>query len=316
MKRLLLNIQMFGVTPTNGTHELPLKYASRIKALFRKQNNLRQFAGRDIEGDITLGAAQIPVRDTEVTVGDYDVLAGGALGNSTTTYLTLPVIKNKFINELVDGYEAASIPDGIKAQRLSSGAYSLQRTEELDFIASIRDSLAANDAGGGTTTAANPTYETSTVALTNTTAFDALNASIGEMLDDGVDPADIHVGISTAMETLLLTDTRYTNTASQVGSERAMNGVVNVVRGVEITRSSNLGVVSATGANLAYNGLTVEYIVFSKLWAQTADAWKVLPEFVDLKGNGTHIGASALQAREMYINALTDSKGARVKARA
>lgn len=38
------------ILPTNGTHELVERYPELIKALFRKKNNLRQFAGRDYEG--------------------------------------------------------------------------------------------------------------------------------------------------------------------------------------------------------------------------------------------------------------------------
>jgi len=40
----------------------------------------------------------------------------------------------------------------------------------------------------------------------------------------------------------------------------------------------------------------------------------VKPAINDLK-NGTHIGASALQGREIYANALTDTRGALVKSR-
>ena len=298
--------------PTNGTHQLLDKFANTIKKLFRKTNNLRQFAGRDHEGDPKSGSVQIPVRDTEVAVSDYDVVAGASLDTSTTIYLPVLVNKNKAINELIDGYEADAVPDNLVAQRLSSGAFSLQRTEELDFIASIRDSITANDAGGGQTTPANPTYETSVVAIDETTAYNSIATSIGELIDEGVDPSDIKASISTDTETFLLQDEKYTNTASSIGSERAMSGVINIIRGAEVVRSSNLGVVSATGANVAFNANTVEYIVFSPLWAQTGDAWKVMPTINDLK-DGAHIGSSALQGREVYFNALTDPKGSRVK---
>lgn len=305
------------ILPTDGTHELQERYAARIKELFRKRNNLRQLAGNDYEGDPLAGAVKIPVRDTEVAVVDYDVVTGAALDTSATIYMTVTVDKNKAINELIDGYEAAAVPDNVVAQRLESGAYGLQRTEELAFIAEIRDSAAANDAGsgGGQTVPANPTYETSTTALTNSTVYNAISASIGAMIEDGVDPNDIKVAITTATETLLLEDTKYTNTASEIGSERVEQGVINIIRGAEVYRSSNLGVVAAAGDNVAFNTLTVEYIVFSPLWAQAGDEWKVMPNINDLK-DGAHIGASALQGREVYWNALTDSRGSRVKTKA
>jgi len=312
----LLNIQLFAnpKLPTDGTHELQERYARTIKKLFRKTNNLRQFANTDYTGSPKAGAVQIPVRDTEVAVADYDVVTGTPLTTGTTAYMNVLVNKNKAINELIDGYEAAAVPDELVAQRLDSGAYKMQRTQELDFISEIRDSLAANDSGngGGTTLPANPTYETSTTALTNTTVYNAISASIGEMLDEGVDPMDIKVAINADTEGLLLQDTKYTNTASSIGSERVAMGVVNMIRGAEVIRSSNLGVVSATGDNVAFNGNTVEYIVFSPLWCQKGDEWAVMPNINDIK-DGVHIGASALQGREVYFNALTDSKGSRVK---
>ena len=314
MKKLLLQIQRFATLPTNGTHDLQDRFAQTIKNLFRLTNNLRQYGGTEYEGDPKAGAVKIPVRDTEVSTQDYDVVAGATLNTSTTAYMNVLVDKNKAVNELIDGYEAAAVPDNLIAQRLDSAAYSLQRTQELDFIAEIRDSAAANDAGsgGGQTVPANPTYETSTTALTASTVYNAISTSIGEMIDDGVDPADIKVAISTDTETLLLEDTKYTNTASEIGSERVQRGVVNVIRGAEVIRSSNLGVVSAAGDNVAFNGNTVEYIVFSPLWAQKGDEWSIMPQINDLK-DGAHIGSSAMQGRMVYWNVLTDSKGSRVK---
>jgi hypothetical protein len=312
-KLLLLNIQMFAnpLLPTDGTHELVERYPSTIKKLFRLKNNLRQFFGSDYEGDPKSGAVKIGVRDTEVAIAAYDVVTGSPLTTGATEYLTATIDKNNVINELIDGYEAQAVPDSLVAQRLDSGAYKMQRTLELDAIAVIRDSTLAQDTVGA---GANPTYETSHTVLTNTTAYNAVAASVGELIDDGVDPQDIVVGISTATETLLLQDVKFTNTASEIGSKRVMRGVIGMIRGAEVVRSSNLGLVAAAGANVAYNGDTVEYIAFSHFWAQKVDEWIVAPTINDLK-DGVHIGASALQGREVYTNILTDTKGARVKSR-
>ena len=317
-KKLLLNIQLFAnpILPTDGTHELRETYPEEAKALFRKTNNIRQFFGTEYEGDPLGGAVKITVRDTEVAVADYDVVTGTPLTTGATAYMTVLVDKNKAINELIDDYEASAVPDNLRLQRLQSGVFKLQRTEELDAIAEIRDSLAANDvgAGGGQTLPANPTYEASETVLSNSTAYNAISVTIGTMIDNGVDPEDITVAISTATETLLLEDTKYTNTASEAGSEAVKNGIINMIRGAKITRSSNLGVVSAAGDNVLKNTLVVEYIVFSPLWAKAGDKWKVAPQIVNIM-NETHIGASRLVGREVYFNALTDSRGSIVKGR-
>ncbi len=273
--------------PTNGTHDLPDVFASTINKLLRLKNPLRAVAGRDYEGNPLGGAVQIPVRDTEVSISDYDIVSGASLGTSATEYLAVLIDKNVAVNELIDGYEASAVPDGLIAQRLDSAAYSLSRNAELDFIAELKTGI----------------NETDTVALDNTNAYSSISASIGELLKIGVDINTIKVAITTDVETLLLTDEKYTNTASQVGSERAQTGVINLIRGAEVYRSDNLG---TDGAN------KVEYIVFSTDYAQAVDAWKVQPQITDLK-DGVHIGAAALQGRWIYANKLTRATGARFK---
>ena len=100
----------------------------------------------------------------------------------------------------------------------------------------------------------------------------------------------------------LLADEKYTNTASSIGSERAMTGVVNKIRGVEVLVSDNL----SEGT---------EYIVYSTDYMQAGDEWKIMPTIVDLK-DGVHIGASVLQGRAVYWDELTRAYGARVKSTA
>lgn len=267
--------------PTNGTHDTRERYANAIKKLLRLKNSLRNTAGRDYEGSPKAGAVKIPVRDTEVEVGDYDVAAGGTLGTSATSYLQVLVDKNKYVNELVDEYEAEAVPDNLKAQRIDSAAYSLDRRAELDFIAELKTS---------------GTDSSNTTALTTDTAYTSIVTEIGNLLALGADPATIKVAISTDVETLLLSDQKYTNTASNIGAERAMMGVVNKIRGAEVLVSNNLGLINTTN--------NVEFVVYSTDFAQAGDEWKVMPDFFDLR-DGEHIGASALQGRWAYFNELT-----------
>jgi len=291
MKKLLLNITLFAEPklPTDGTHELPYRFATTINKILRKKNLLRNTAGRTYEGSPQSGAVKIPVRDTEVSVGDYDVVTGVTLGTSATTYLTVTVDKNVAVNELIDGYEAAAVPDGLIAQRLVSGAYSLESNAEADFIAELKS--------GGT-------ESTNVTALTKTTAYASIVTEIGELLKIGVEQESIKVAITSDLETLLLQDTNYTNTASTVGSERAMNGVINLIRGCEVYRSDKLGLINTTN--------NVEFVVYSTDYAQAGDEWLVMPQINDLK-NGTHIGASALQGRWVYFNKVTRATGVRIK---
>lgn len=276
------------ILPTNGTHELQERYANTIVKLLRKGNPLRLLAGRDYEGNPLAGAVQIPVRDTEVTVADYDVVAGASLTTSATSYRQVLVDKNKAVNELIDGYEANAVPDNLIAQRLDSAAYQLQSTAEADFIAELK--------AAGTESA-------NTTALVAATAYDSIVDEIGELLKLGIDINTIKVAITTDIESLLLQDQRYTNTASAIGSERAMSGVVARIRGAEIVRSDKLGLINTTN--------NVEFIAFSQDYAQAGDEWRVMPMVRDLTNE--YVGASALKARWVYWNDVTRATGVRIK---
>ena len=286
MKKLLvLNIQMFAgpTLPTNGTHESAVRYVKDIRKVVRKENVVRNLMGRDYEGDPTTGSIQLPLRDTEVTVADYDIVAGVALTTSDTTYLAILVDQDKAINELIDGWEAAAVPDGIRAQRVVSGAFSLARTEELDAILEIETN--------GTTSA-------NTTQSINTTIYDNVSAEIAVLKKLGI-TSRLFTVIDVDTETLLLTDVKFTNTASTIGSERVMDGVIGKIRGVEVFVSANLAA-------------DVEFTVFSADYAQTGDEWKVMPQINDLK-DGLHIGASALQGREAFFSKVSRADGVRVK---
>ena len=275
--------------PTDGTHELQEKYATTIIKLLRKKNPLRLKAGRDYEGSPLSGAIKIPQRDTEVSVAAYDVVTGTPLTTGATVYRTVTVDKNYAVNELIDDYEAAAVPDNMVAQRLDSAAYSMNSQTEADFIAEL---------------VASGTESSNTTALVAATVYGSISTEVGELLKLGIDPSTLTVAITTDIETLLLTDEKYTNTASQIGAERAMTGVINRIRGAEIVRSDKLGLINTTNV--------IEFIAFSSDYAQAGDEWKVKPSINDLK-DGVHIGASALQGRDVYWNDVTRATGVRIK---
>ena len=72
------------------------------------------------EGDPTSGKVKIPVRDTEVAVKEYDKANGVSADVGTTTYLDLNIDHDEAVNELIDGYDADSVPDDIVAERRST----------------------------------------------------------------------------------------------------------------------------------------------------------------------------------------------------
>ena len=84
------------------------------------------------EGNPKAGKVKIPVRDTEVSVKPYNKATGVDLETGTTAYLDLDIDQDEAVNELIDGYDAASVPDGITAERLDSAGYSLALQADTD----------------------------------------------------------------------------------------------------------------------------------------------------------------------------------------
>lgn len=275
------------VTPTNGTHQRQERYAKTIVELMRPYLRVRSLFTRDYEGDPKAGAVKVPVRNTDVSVQDYDVVSGVDLTTSATTYLDIPINKNKAINELIDGYEAVAVPDNLVAQRMESGAYSIAKTLENDALAVLTTS------GNFTASATQGTNSTAQ------TIYADILKDIAQLKKLGVDATRIKVIIDSDTEVLLLTDEKFSNTASQIGAELARNGVVGRINGCD-TYTEDL------------SALEVQYMVIAPDWCKAIDEWKINPRVVDIN-DASHVGASKLEGRIVYANAVTNNKAVVVK---
>ena len=67
------------------------------------------------EGTPKAGAVKVPVRDTEVAVADYNKKTGSTMTHGDTSYLTVTIDKDKAVNELIDGFDAESVPGKLVA---------------------------------------------------------------------------------------------------------------------------------------------------------------------------------------------------------
>lgn len=275
------------VTPLNGTHERQERYIPMIVELMRPYLYIRNTFTTDYEGSPKAGAVKVPVRNTDVSVQNYDVVAGANLTTSATTYLNIPVNNNKVINELIDNYEAQAVPDKLIAQRLESGAYSIAKTLESDALTVLTTE--------GNFTASKTQGTDSTAA----TIYSDILKDIAQLKKLGVPASRIKVAIDSETEVLLLTDEKFSNTASQIGAELARNGVVGRVNGCDVI-TEDLSSVNA------------QYIVYAPDWCKAIDEFTIDPRVVDIR-DGAHVGASKLEGRMVYTNAVTDKKAVVVK---
>lgn len=268
----------------NGTHKRQERYADTIVKLMRKEFNIRNEFSRDYEGNPVSGAVNVPTRNGDITLSDYDVLNGITMTQSATDYLPVLVDGHKAFSELVDGYEAEAVPDNLRAQRLESAAYVTGKALELSAIKALVD--------GGT-------IEESTTATTEEDVYKTIATSVKNLKARGIATNDLRIAVSADTELKLLTDAKFANTAGALGAELVRNGVIGKINGVQVKPNYLMPD-------------EVEYIVYAPAWCQAIDEWKVEPAFNDIK-DGKHVGASALQGRMVYKDVVTNKLAVQVK---
>jgi hypothetical protein len=268
----------------NGTHERRETYANEVLAMAKSKVNIYEDFSTDYEIDGATGQINVPTRSAEVTISDYDILNGVELTQSATDYVVLPIDKNYAINELIDGYEAEAVPDNLRANRIEAAGYSLGLKKENEAIAEL---------------VAKGTKSSDTNALTKEDAYEKIAKEIANMKKRNMEVASMRVVVSADTELLLLTDDKFANTAGTLGAELVREGVIGKINGV------------ATKANyLLPEG--VEFIIYDKRFAQKYEVWSVAPSINNI-ADGKHIGASALQGRQVGGLMVTNPLGVQVK---
>ena len=239
------------------------------------------------EGNPKAGAVKIPVRDTEASVVQYSKPDGATLGTGTTTYLTLTIDKDYAVNELIDGYDAAAVPDNLVADRLDSAGYSLAL--QLD-----KDGIAALESGG--------TAFGNTTALTKSTIYEAF-VDLRTALSSANVPAERRFAlVSPAVFALILKSPEFIS-ASNLGDTVKQTGAQGRIAGFNVYESNNLAE-------------TTEIVAGHPDWCTRVNEWQVAVHLQDLSGSGKYIGASAVQGRKIYAHKVTKAVAVQIKKKA
>ena len=233
------------------------------------------------EGSPKAGSVKIPVR-SEVAVGDYNKATGADLNGSDTTYITFVIGKDKYVNEIIDGFDAVSVPDGIVAERLDSAGYMLSDTEDIDGIAVLE---------------AEGTVSENTTASTKSTAYDNIVDARTALSDAKVPVTGRYLLVSPSFYSLILKNSEFIK-ASDLGQKILETGAVGQIAGFNVYESANL---------------TVEFIAGHPNCATRADEFAVPVHVQDLSGSGKYIGACAVQGRMVYDHKVTHPEGIYVK---
>lgn len=266
-----------------GTHKRQESYANEVLTIARAETNIYDDFSEDYERDEVTGQINVPTRDGEVKVSDYDIKNGIELQTSSTDFLPLPIDKDYGVNELIDGYEAEAVPDNLVAQRIDSAGYSIGLKKENMAIACLKTGTISAD----------------TTKLTTANVYAKIVAEVKNMKKRNMKVSSMRVVISADVEELLLTDEKFSNTSGSLGEKLVREGVIGKIAGVP------------TKANYLM-GDDVDFIIYDKRYCQKYEVWKKEPSIEDIK-DGKHICASALQGRQVGGLMVTNKLGVQVR---
>lgn len=260
-------------------HESQVRYSAMVDAKLRETLVKKDgviFNNR-YEGDPKAGSVKIPVRDTEVDVDDYSKTDGAPATHGSTAYVTCLIDKDKAVNEIIDGFDVASVPDNLVADRLDSAGYSMGLQVENDATVVLE---------------AAATALSSTTALTKTTVYEAIVDVRTAMTKEKV-PNDNKRFMLVSPDTyaLILKSPEFVK-ASALGDAVVQTGAQGRIAGFNIFEDNTLSA-------------TTEFIAGHPNWCTRVKEWSVPVHLQDLAASGKFIGASAVQGRSVYAHKVT-----------
>lgn len=272
-------------------HTLQERYSQlidiKLRALLVKKDGV--IFNNRYEGNPKAGKVKVPVRDTEATVAQYDKANGISATQGTTTYLDVPIDKDYAVNEIIDGYDAAAVPDNLTADRLDSASYALALQME-------KDATAVLEAGA--------TQYDDTTALTKDNIYEKIVGVRTSMSKANV-PNDNRrwLLVTPDVYALVITSPEFIK-ASNLGDAVVQTGAVGRIAGFNVYEDNTLTAEST------------EFIAGHPDWCTRVNEWQVPVHLQDVNGSGKYIGASAVQGRKIYAHAVTKKSTLFIKKKA
>lgn len=252
------------------SHTLQERYSSLVLAKLRATSIMLPLMNRKYEGTPTAGAVKIPVRDTEVSVGSYVKASGGSLDtNGATSYQTLNINQDIYVNELIDGFDAAAVPDNLIADRLDSAGYAIANYIDTAILTMLTT--------GGNYTA--PAAGTDT-----TDAYNFVVDIVKQAKKTKVDVNSLRLVVNNDLYAEFQKNDKFIH-ATSAGDGVIANGFVGRIAGVNVYETANMPV-------------GVNFVLTNTEFAHFVDEWLVPVAVKDLPS--PYIGASAVQGRRVY----------------
>ena len=268
-------------------HELQDRYSKLVDAKLRatlvKKDGV--IFNNRYEGNPKAGKVKGPVRDTEIAVADYSKTDGAGATHGDTSYIDVTVDKDKAVNEIIDGFDAAAVPDNLVADRLDSAAYSMALQIEKDATTVLE---------------AQATTFGDTSALSPETIYGTI-VDVRTAMSKAHIPNDNRRWLLVSPETyaLILKSPEFVR-ATQLGDAVVQTGAQGRIAGFNVFEDTTLSE-------------TTDFIAGHPDWCTRVNEWGVNVHLQDLSGSGKYIGASAVQGRKIYAHAVTKKKVLQIK---
>ena len=279
--------------------EVSVRYSNLVDTKTRTQLQLKDgvvFNNR-YEGSPTAGGVKIR-KSGAATVVDYDKTNGVALTEGASQWITISDFKDKAVNEVIDGFNAAAVPDGLVADRLDEAGYGMALVLDTDGAATLVDEGTTLD---------------DTTALTKANVYSKIVDMRTALTKAGVpNDGQRYILVSPDVMAYILKSDEFTP-ASTLGDVVKGTGIVGTIGGFNVIESANLGTVTV-GEEQEATTKTVEFVAGHPGYATRVNEWAVPVHVQDLSGSGKYIGASAVQGRKVYAHKVTNPACILVKA--
>lgn len=264
---------MANFVQNQGTHELMAMWSDYYPRMERRMpffSLLDKSYTSGVKKNGYLAVSQLQFKDP--LIREYNVFDGIPMQQSSSGVLVeVKADKDWAINELIDGHEAQAVPFDLIARSLEKAANETALFWENKSIESF-------------TTGATSGTQSTQPKPDDTNAYQVILTDITQIFKQGVPLEDIRVVVSADTSASLLLDPKYTNSASDVGSQILRLGGNKAINGAPV-------VVSPT--------LNINYCVFNSKSAIGVDFFKCPLEINTLR-DGLHICASNMTARFAY----------------
>lgn len=267
-------------------HELQERYSSLMderlrKELVTKDSGTVKIFNTKYEGNPRAGAVKVPVRG-EANIRNYDKASGIAPEETSTSYITISDFKDVAVNEIIDGYDAAAVPDNVVADRLDAAGYA--------------GALELDSAGIKTLE-----QEGTKLTVKGTKAYDQVLEARTALSEKDVPLTGRYLIVSPSFYAEILKDENFIK-QGDLSQKIVEQGVVGMISGFYVFESNNL----STTPN------KTQFIAGHSNWCHRVREWAVPPYIADLKNDSKYIGASAVQGRWIHAHKVSKPEAVQV----